>query len=298
MSTPWPAAMAPTVSPGTTVYRLGSPAGSGGGAGAGAGSGCAGAGAGTGSAGGAGAAAAGAAAAGASAAGAAAAPEPAWTAGIAAALGDAGAAASATWATVVVLPLVDGGAARAPTPTAATTAAVAMPAHNLLLMTGRPVLRSVRGSSVAKLLLEPSREGRGDWFMGCPSGFGPARALRCRPGAGRSEMPLRPAAPAGAGAVGGAGLEASAHPEDAELRVKAGTSGSRPGDPPVRGGPRSPESRNRAGPRAPVGVTRVFRAGTRPRQSCYSTMGGRILAATAGGVPAAPRSPSAATRSR
>jgi hypothetical protein len=169
MSTPWPAAIAPTVSPGATVYRLGSPAGSGESAGAGSGAGAAGAGS---AAGGAGTGAASAAGAAACAATAATAPGSLWPAAPASvgdpaeALGDGGAAASATCAAAVAPPLrVAGGAASAPTPTAATTAAVAIPAHSLLLMTGRPVLRSVRGSSVAKLLLVPSGEGRKGCFM-------------------------------------------------------------------------------------------------------------------------------------
>lgn len=187
MSTPRLAAIAPTVSPGATVYRLGSPPGSGMGAGSGAG-----AGAGAGSA---GAGAASAACAAACAATADTAPgsadAPGSVAGSAAALGDAGAATSATCAAAVVPPVKAAGAASAPTPTAATTAAVAIPAHNLLLIRGRPVLRSVRGSSVAKLLLMPSGEGWKGWLMelahlgsvqpGC------AAARRC---AGRMEKSL------------------------------------------------------------------------------------------------------------
>lgn len=221
MSTPWDAAIAPTVSPATTVYELGSPAGPGTGAGAGSGAG-AGAGAGAGS----GAAGAGASDAGAGAASAAGAAPLAATAATASSpsgvLGGAGAAVSATWAAGVVPPLSKaGGAARAPTPTAATTTAVAMPAHNLLLITGRPVLRSVRGSSVAKLLLVPSGEVDVFGFMGCPSGVGPARACEARRDWTERDV-IAPPGPGNRRNRWRYRLEASAHPENAELRVKEG----------------------------------------------------------------------------
>ena len=247
MSTPWLPAIAPTVSPGTTVYRLGSPAGAGAGAGSGAGAGAAGAGtAGAGSSGGAGAASA------AGTAGAAActatdpAPESAWPADWASVPGDGTVAASATWAAVVVpWPVEADGAASAPTPTAATTAAVAMPAHSLLLMCGRLVLSSVRGSSVAKLLLVPSGELKEDWFMGGPSGFGPATAVHCTAGDGRIEMSLRrwprQMPEPQAAQVGGIRT-----PRRCGTPREGGNSRKLSGTPPLRGGPRSPESRNSA----------------------------------------------------
>lgn len=80
--------------------------------------------------------------------------------------------------------------ARAPTPTAATTAAVAMPAHNLLLMPGWPALCSVCGWSVARVLLLPSGEEREGLFMGCPSDVGPVGAMRVQSGTGRIKISL------------------------------------------------------------------------------------------------------------
>ena len=204
-STPWLAAIPPTVSPETTVYTLGSPAGAGAGAGSGAG-----AGAGAGSGAGAGAASAAGAAAGAGVVTGAAAPGSFCPEASAAALdsttgsGD-GAAASATWTAAGGVPPLGeaGGAAIAPTPTAATTAAVAMPAHNLLLMTGRWVIRSVRGSSVTKLLLLPSEGGKG-WFMGGPIWVRSSQDVRCTPWRRTDRDAIAPPAPAVAGAAGGA----------------------------------------------------------------------------------------------
>lgn len=238
MSTPCLAAMAPTVSPGTTVYRFGSPAGAGAGSGAGAGAGS-GAGGGAGSAAGAG-------GAGAPETASEAASAAGWASAAAAAFGTSGNAAAATCPTVVVPWSTDaGGPARAPTPTAATTAAVAMPAHSLLLMAGRPVVISVRGSSVAKLLLGPSGMERYGWFMGSPSGSvqpGRSGALRR---AGRIEGNA-PAATADAGPRKGAGWR---HPHTQKIRRLR--EGRDPGKQ-LRGtagtvfGPRNPESRKGA----------------------------------------------------
>jgi hypothetical protein len=85
----------------------------------------------------------------------------------------------ATWPAVVVpwfgeLAIGVDGPAKAPTPTAATTAAVAIPAQSLLLIAGRPGVMVSRGSSVAKLLLLGSEVTYG-WFMVAhPGAFPPA----------------------------------------------------------------------------------------------------------------------------
>lgn len=65
----------------------------------------------------------------------------------------------------------------APTPTAATTAAVAIPAQSLLLIAGRPGVMVSRGSSVAKLLLLGSVVTYG-WFMVAHPGGSRRRAQK------------------------------------------------------------------------------------------------------------------------
>lgn len=81
----------------------------------------------------------------------------------------------------------------APTPTAATTAAVAIPAQSLLLIAGRPGVMVSRGSSVAKLLLLGSVVTYG-WFMVAHPGALPqaGRKGRLRQEGLRSDAPWLP----------------------------------------------------------------------------------------------------------
>ena len=173
MSTPCWAAIPPTVSPGTTVYRFVSVAGGGSGAG---GAGVS-----------AGAATAAGTEAGSTAAGSAAAVE-----GSSRGAETGGSAACSTGASAVVIaPAAEGapgvvaaGAVNAATLTEATTTALAMPDHSLVFTGLRPGTRSTRGTSVSKFRRGVSEVFTVDWFIGGPSRVGPATGFVAMPSTG------------------------------------------------------------------------------------------------------------------